>query len=69
MVALLGKLQALFLGKKSWLGILVGALAFAGGQFGGLSPDQVETGFQVGGLIFGAGITAKAARVAKALAS
>ncbi len=69
MAALLARLQALFEGKKSWIGIALAAAAFASGQFGWASPDQVETGLQVAGIVFGAGIVAKASRIAKALAS
>jgi hypothetical protein len=68
-MALITKLRALLEGKKSYLGIVLAALAFGAGQLGFATPDQVDSGLQLGGLIFGAGIAAKAARIAKALAS
>ena len=69
MAALLARLQALLEGKKSWIGIILAGLAFGAGQLGFATPEQVENGLQLGGLIFGAGIAAKAARISKALAS
>lgn len=54
-------------GKKSWAALALGAAVFIGGDVGWLSPGQVESGLQIAGLLFGAGLTAKAARILKAL--
>ena len=63
----LGKFQELLSGKKSWIGLVLGVLVFLGGNLGYVTPAQTDMGLKVAALIFGAGITAKAARIAKAL--
>ena len=63
------KVKALVMGAKSYLAAGAAAVTFLAGELGWLSDAQVETGFAVFGIAFGAAIAAKGQRILKVLQS
>lgn len=61
------KIVSFLKGKKSWAALALGALVWIAGDVGWVTADQAESGLKIAALLFGAGITAKAARIAKVL--